>query len=159
MTVNRIRSTPGEAPGAPPNIKETIERLAALVGGFESEIDCAYLFGSVARGDGGPMSDLDLGLLLAESTSATRRFDLAAAVGEDAERVTHTVVDVVVLNDAPSALRHRVIRDGLLLSANNERRRVAFESRSIAEFLDFEPVIDRYDRQLLQRAREGRIGT
>ena len=105
------------------------------------------------------MSDVDLGILFAESTPAMRRLDLAAAVCEDAERVTNTAVDVVILNDAPPALRHRVIRDGLLLFANDERRRVTFESQSIAEFLDFQPVIDRYDRQLLERAREGRIGT
>ncbi len=139
VTVNPTRSTPAGGPG--------------------SEIDCAYLFGSVARGDGGPMSDVDLGILFAESTPAMRRLDLAAAVCEDAERVTNTAVDVVILNDAPPALRHRVIRDGLLLFANDERRRVTFESQSIAEFLDFQPVIDRYDRQLLERAREGRIGT
>jgi len=135
------------------------EGLAALAERSGSDIDCAYLFGSAARGDGGPMSDLDVALLFAESTPAGRRFDLAAAVGEEAERLTKTPVDIVILNDAPPALRHRVIRDGLLLFVNDEQSRVAFESRSIAEFLDFQPVLARYDRQLIERAREGRLGT
>jgi hypothetical protein len=140
-------------------IDEMVAHLAALAGRLGSELDCAYLFGSAARGEGGPLSDLDVALLFAESTPAPRRLDLAAAVAEEAERLTKAAVDIVILNDAPPALRHRVIRDGLLLCASDERRRVAFESRSIAEFMDFQPVIDRYDRHLFERAREGRIGT
>jgi len=128
------------------------------VGRAASEIDCAYLFGSFARGESGPLSDIDVGILFSELTPAERRLDLAASLGEDVERLTKSTVDVVMLNDAPPAVRHRIVRDGLLLFATDDRRRVAFESRSIDEFLGFQPVLARYDQQLLERAREGRIG-
>ena len=99
-----------------------------------------------------------MGILFSELTPAARRLDLAASVGEDVERLTKSTADVVMLNDALPAVRHRIVRDGLLLFATDDRRRVAFESRSIGEFLDFQPVLARYDQQLLERAREGRIG-
>ncbi len=139
-------------------VNDLAQRLATVVGRAGPEIDCAYLFGSFARGESGPLSDIDVGILFSELTPAARRLDLAASVGEDVERLTKSTADVVMLNDAPPAVRHRIIRDGLLLFATDDRRRVAFESRSIDEFLDFQPVLARYDQQLLERAREGRIG-
>ena len=139
-------------------VNDLAQRLATVVGRAGSEIDCAYLFGSFARGESGPLSDIDVGILFSELTPAARRLDLAASVGEDVERLTKSTADVVMLNDAPPAVRHRIVRDGLLLFATDDRRRVAFESRSIGEFLDFQPVLARYDQQLLERAREGRIG-
>jgi len=154
-----IRRAPADTSDPSLPLAETSRHLAALAGRSASEIDCAYLFGSAARGERGPLSDLDVALLFADSTPGPRRLDLAAAVAEEAERLTKTAVDIVILNDAPPALRHRVIRDGVLLFAHDERRRVAFESRSIAEFLDFQPALAQYDRQLLERAREGRLGT
>ncbi len=120
------------------------------------EVECAYVFGSRSRGQAGQLSDLDLGILVSELLPLQARLDLAAAL---IERMTDEDVDVVILNDAPPALRHRVIRDGVLLFARDEGARVAFESRAIREFLDFQPVLERYDRALMARARAGRLGT
>jgi predicted nucleotidyltransferase len=152
------RDAPEEAAVAVP-AKDLVQRLATVVGRPGSEIDCAYLFGSVARGESGPLSDIDVGILFSGLTPAARRLDLAAAVGEDLARLAKSAIDVVILNDASPAVRHRIVRDGLLLFAADDRRRVAFESRSIDEYLDFQPVLARYDQRLLERAREGRIGT
>jgi hypothetical protein len=62
-------------------------------------------------------------------------------------------LDMTILNDAPPALQHRVIRDGRLLFASDEGRRVEFETRVIQEFLDFQPVLERYDRGTPWRLR------
>lgn len=153
------RDAPVAVGAAPVSVSDLAQRLATVVGRPGPEIDCVYLFGSTARGERGPLSDIDVGILFSGLTPAARRLDLAASVGEDVERLTKSTVDVVILNDAPPAVRHRIVRDGLLLFAIDERRRVDFESRSIDEFLDFQPVLVRYDQQLLERAREGRIGT
>jgi hypothetical protein len=49
---------------------------------------------------------------------------------EDLERRCPRV-DLVILEEAPPALRHRVFRDGILLVERDERHRVAFETRAI----------------------------
>jgi hypothetical protein len=61
---------------------------------------------------------------------------------------------VVLLNTAPLALRHRVIRDGRVLLDRAPDRRRDFETRSECLYLDFKPVLDAYDRELLRWLRE-----
>jgi hypothetical protein len=38
------------------------------------------------------------------------------------------------------------------------RRRIAFEAQTIQEYLDFQPLAAIYDRALIARAAEGRLG-
>ena len=133
--------------------------LSASCGRSRFGVRCAYAFGSLVRAEGGPLSDLDLAVLFDDDVSASRRLDLAAALAEEAERRAGRRVDILILNEAPPALRYRVVCDGRLLYARDERSRVAFEARALDEFLDFQPVLARYDQLLLARAREGRLGT
>jgi len=132
--------------------------LAAVLQSHSDAVDCIYLFGSAARREAGPLSDLDLAILFSDSLPSQARAELAAELAGQAQRITGPTVDISILNDAPPVLKHRVIRDGRLLFVREEHRRVAFEVRAILEFLDFRPVLERHDRALLVRAREGRFG-
>lgn len=139
---------------------QQVERdLAAALERRGAAIECAWLFGSVTRGEAGPLSDIDVGILFADSLPADARLEAAAAVAGEVQRLDGPLVDITILNEAPPALRHRVVRDGRLLLARDDLRRVEFEVRAIREYLDFLPVLERYDRALLKRAREGRLGT
>jgi hypothetical protein len=136
--------------------------LARIMRALEARRDalvCAYLFGSVARGDAGPLSDVDLALLFESGVDSDRRINLAAALASSVQELAGPGVDITILNDAPPALAHRVLREGRLLLTRDERGRVAFETKVIREYLDFQPVLASYDRELLKRAREGRLGT
>ena len=53
--------------------------------------------------------------------------------------VRSDVIHFVILNDAPPLLRHRVIRDGILLYARSEVERVRFVRRTLRDYLDMEP--------------------
>ena len=132
-----------------PELREVLAR--------DERVDCAWLFGSAARGEAGPLSDVDVAVLLSPSVAPETRLDVAAALWEALERRCPRV-DLVVLEEAPPALRHRVFRDGILLIERDERRRVAFETRAIQEYLDFQYLAEIYDRALLARAAEGRLG-
>ena len=67
----------------------------------------AYLFGSVALGDDGPLSDVDLAVYLDDTVDPS---ETRLAVIEAASRHLRTDrVDVVVLNSAPIALAGRVL--------------------------------------------------
>jgi predicted nucleotidyltransferase len=120
-------------------------------------IDCAWLFGSVARGEAGPLSDVDVAVLLDPAIAPQDRMAIAAALVEKLECVGGRV-DLVLLDEASPLLRDRVFRHGILLLERDVRRRVAFEAQAIQEYLDFQPLAAIYDRALIARAAEGRLG-
>ena len=136
-----------------------VAKVHAAVERHAEAIACIYLFGSAARGEAGPLSDLDVGIVFAEAVAPQARMEIAAALAGELQEMSGALVDVTILDEAPPALKHGAIRDGRLVFVADEARRVHFEATAIREYLDFRPVLTRYDRELFQRAREGRFGT
>lgn len=102
-----------------------------------------YLFGSVARGQAGSKSDVDVGVLYGSLPPATLdapQFALEAEL----ERLLHAPVQVVVLNRAPADLVHRVLRDGRLVLDRDRALRIRFEVRSRNDYFDMAQVRARY---------------
>ena len=107
------------------------------------EVACAYLFGSLARGEGGASSDVDVAVLLEQDPPRTLA-GVPARLEAELSRRASLPVDVVILNRAPLDLVHRVLRDGRLLVDHNPTRRIAFEVRARNLYWDLEPVLRRY---------------
>jgi predicted nucleotidyltransferase len=120
-------------------------RLRAFFQTAAPEVVAAYLFGSVGRGTSGATSDVDVGVLLGRRPPTTLA-DLPLDLEADLERRLGVPVQVVVLDDAPVDLVHRVLRDGRLLVDRNPSARIAFEVRARNEFFDLKPVLDQYRR-------------
>jgi len=120
-------------------------RLRASLAGAPADVVAVYLYGSFARGEAHERSDVDLGVLYRELPPHT--LDSPPRRLEDAlEREFGRVVELVVLNDAPSDLVHRVVRDGILVLDRDRSFRLAFEVRSQNEFFDMQPVWSLYRR-------------
>jgi predicted nucleotidyltransferase len=137
------------------DVPELEDRLRAALE-WHPEVLVAYLFGSVAQGRRGSLSDVDVAVLLAVDGERTGRGldligDLAAAAGTDE-------IDLVVLNDAPNELAFRVIRDGRVLLCRDERARVRHRVRTILEYLDLEPLRRALAEGLRRRLAEGTYG-
>lgn len=119
--------------------------LAAALEQEPSGLACAYLFGSRARGDARPGSDVDLAVLLDHDpprTLAGLHLDLADRLSAALGRT----VDLVVLNRAPVDLVHRVLRDGVLVLERDRSARIRFEVRARNEYFDLLPFLRRYRR-------------
>jgi predicted nucleotidyltransferase len=102
-----------------------------------------YLFGSVARGEAGPTSDVDVGVLFSAEPAPTLeapQFSLEAEM----ERTLRRRVQVVALNRAPADLVHRVLRDGRLIL--DRAARIRFEVRRRNEYFDLAPLRRAYRR-------------
>ena len=120
--------------------------LAEALGDGNQELVCAYLFGSVARGEDQPGSDVDVAVLFREDPPRM----LAGLHLDLADRLTGLLggrhVDLVVLNRAPVDLVHRVLRDGVLLLERDRSARIRFEVRARNEYFDLLPHLHRYRR-------------
>jgi predicted nucleotidyltransferase len=129
-----------------------VDRLRAAFTGRPG-IVAAYLFGSVARDEVLPSSDVDIGVILAQGRPLTLeelvplddlREELALLVGRD--------VDLVPMNGAHPELLHRILRDGVLLYQTDPAARVNFEVQARNEYWDLLPSLELYRRTVLENA-------
>ncbi len=121
--------------------------------GRHDGLAAAWLFGSRARGDAGPRSDVDVAILLADCLEPSTHDLLAIAeLQADLEEELQCDVDVVVANGAPPDLLFRVLRDGVLLVDAHHGERIEFEVAARNAYWDLLPILDRYRRTLLRGA-------
>lgn len=113
----------------------------------------AYLFGSCATHTAEPHSDVDVAVYV------DRARVRAGVFGYRADLTTYLMaalgtneIDVVVLNDAPPLLYHRVLRDGVRLLARDLRATTTREGRALSRYCDFVPQLDKIDAVLTGRA-------
>jgi predicted nucleotidyltransferase len=124
-----------------PSLEQLIRALAPVFAAHPA-IAGAYLFGSVARGEAGPESDLDVGLVYRQRGGADHTriaSELAAQLGRASGR---EAIDVVDLEAQGPIFCHRVLCEGRLLYVADAARRVDFESETIVRALDFRPTYD-----------------
>lgn len=124
---------------------------------FESEdsVSLAYVFGSMARGEAGTLSDVDLAVYLDESVPEDRYFDVKMDLLERSMDVLGDEVDLVVMNSASPLMNYNIVSKGELLY-EKPRVRVAIEARTVDTFLDRKPYEERHARHRLEKiAREG----
>jgi predicted nucleotidyltransferase len=111
------------------NALATIKSLLA----HNPYVKVAYLFGSCARGDVGPLSDVDIAVLLDGRVSPFEfRLRLSASL---AQALGSEYFDLVTLNDAPLLLKYEVVRGGRVIK-EDKKIRVTFETRVLSEYLD-----------------------
>lgn len=116
-----------------------------LVEHFEklSGIACVYLFGSFARGVAHAQSDVDIAVLY-EQTPPSTLLDQPYADEATLAAKLQRPVQIVVMNNAPADLVHRILRDGVLLLEPNKSQRIAFEVRARNEYFDLLPILRQY---------------
>lgn len=137
-------------------MSEVLDRLRrAAPEAFEGQaVRFAYLFGPVARGEPHRGSDIDVAVYLdpppADPVEAALALAdrLAAASGL-------TDLDLVVLNAVPLRLQGRILRERVVIFSRDEPCRVAYESRTLRGFVDFELHAVALDRAALQRMAGG----
>lgn len=118
------------------------------------DVIVAYLFGSAARGELRPSSDIDVAVLMAEAEAQrSERLTLQSiqpGLQADLQEAARRSVDLVVLNHASPDLVHRVLRDSVLLIERDRSARIRFEVQSRNDYFDVLPFLIRYREAVLR---------
>lgn len=105
-------------------------------------VQAAYLFGSFARERSGPLSDIDIAVLI--EPDVPHREEIVGEIQDTLCRALRTDrIDLVDLNRSSPPLAYRVIRDGKQVFCRDPVARESFESGTVMRYLDFQPLRDR----------------
>lgn len=142
------------------NKRMDIRPLVELVPVFAADeaVALVFLFGSHARGEAGPLSDVDVALLLSpvipREEYLNYRLKYSAVI---ANAIRDDRVEVVLLNSAPPALAHQVIR-GRVLYERTAEARVQFIVDVQRKYLDLKAFYAIDHAYMQQRLEERRLG-
>jgi predicted nucleotidyltransferase len=114
------------------------------------EVWAVYVYGSFARGEDWPDSDLDIAVLLPPDQ---RIPDLLELIGDVAQRV-HRDVDVVDLRRAGDVLRREVLESGRTLFASDSEKVLAWEASAMSRYAHYREEV----RGILEDFRRTGIG-
>jgi len=108
-------------------------------------IAAVYQFGSTARGQEGPLSDLDIAILVDDkrvpSALDLLRIELLLAY-ELQKKLSVSEVDLFTLNHQRLPLQYAVVRTGRLIYETDPNCRIRFTQKVIQAYLDFQPTLE-----------------
>lgn len=106
-------------------------------------VKLAYLYGSYARGQETPKSDIDIAVMLEENSSKTNdQIAEEISLGFDPD---HGKINIVSINENTSSLfLHSIFKTRIVLISKNEREKTSFEVMATKIYWDEE-----YRRKML----------
>jgi uncharacterized protein len=113
----------------------TVEELKRI-----PEVQAVYLYGSQARGEAGPMSDIDVCVLAEKGISKEVKNRIyACSSGED----------IRLFWKLPAHIRSRAVKEGELLFERDWVANHRAQMQSMREYIDLKPFLDRQVRKVL----------
>ncbi len=100
------------------------------------QVKAIYLFGSYARGTQTPLSDIDI-CVITEYNS--KKSDKNSILGNASD-----TIDILLYEDLPLAIRHRVLNEGKPLFVRDKRFVEDLRWKAFKEYIDFKPIISSY---------------
>jgi predicted nucleotidyltransferase len=105
------------------------------------KVEAIYLFGSYARGNIKPFSDIDLCVV-------TER-NISKGVKEEILSNSSKKIDLALFWDLPLSIRFRVINEGKLLYKKDALKLQRVKANTLKAYLDFQPIIYAYCYRIL----------
>lgn len=100
-----------------------------------NDMEFAYLFGSYARNNQTPKSDIDIAVYLKKEHND---FDTKLHIHHTLEVALHKDIDLIVLNNAKNFyLLEDIFHDGIVIKESKNDERLLFELQKEHEILDY----------------------
>ncbi|MCG2813747.1 MAG: nucleotidyltransferase domain-containing protein, partial [Thermodesulfovibrionales bacterium] len=124
-----------------------------------NDVIAAYIFGSYASKRPGPLSDIDIAVLLKSSINSKNcGFIKLNIITDLIEVLSSDKVDIVILNVASPLLSHEIIKKGILLFSKDEEKCREYTAKATMRYLDTIHLRRVQDRILHERIRRGDFG-
>jgi predicted nucleotidyltransferase len=127
-----------------PDRRSILEKARNALATALPETWAVYVYGSFARGDEWPKSDVDLAVLLPPGAVIPDKLALIS----DISRAVGREVDVVSLRDAGLDLVHEILRDGEQLLVRRASDVLGWEAERMTDYALFSPrraeIVERY---------------
>jgi predicted nucleotidyltransferase len=105
----------------------------------------AYQFGSTIRGGEGPLSDLDIAILVRDEQTplAVDLLRVELLLAYELQKQLHVQqVDLITLNRQRLPLQYAILRTGRLIFETDPKYRIRFVQKVIQDYLDFQPTLE-----------------
>ena len=130
-----------------------LERLPEIIQAVKMrpEAMALYSFGSVAKKELKPLSDLDFAILLSGQLNRKQRFKKHLGLIGIFNNIFRTdEIDLTILNDAAFRFCFVVLKTGKLLYCKNKVELIDFRDQVIKNYMDFKYFRDDFDRTFLK---------
>lgn len=133
-----------------------LKKLSEYLSG-EKKVKFAYLFGSYAKNNTGPLSDIDIAIYLDDKINKGERFDFRLELmAQISILLKRESIDLIILNDSDISLAYEVIYHGKLIYSKNELKRIRYETKVMSFYFDRKYYYDRHAKLLIEQiAKEG----
>lgn len=132
--------------------KDVLKKIPDIVARVPENdaVAALFIFGSAAKKQLNPLSDLDFGVLLSPNLNKRERFEKRLElIGIFNETFRTDEIDLVVMNDAPLRFSYNIIKGGELLFCKDRAILVDFVERVVKLYLDFKFFRDDFDKIFL----------
>jgi len=118
-------------------------------------VELAYLFGSTAEDNRGPLSDIDIGVYLSSKHTKGERIDKRLELtAELASFLKTDSIDLVIINDASPVINFEIIKPNSPIFIRNEDLRLEVEQKVMSRYLDRKYHEDLLNKIFLERIEE-----
>lgn len=120
-------------------VQEIQDQLSSLF--RKAGIILAFLFGSLSHKIAGPISDLDIGVLVPQTWTENQQFECRLKLLTEMQRnLGIDEIDLVLLNDLPPGIAFRIQDEGILIYCADEEKLASFKEETWRKYFDFKPV-------------------
>lgn len=124
-------------------VEDNLEKIKPIVAELQrEEVHAIYLFGSHAKGNTGPTSDIDICVITRKNTPRS--------VKEKIISNSSRHIDISLFWDLPPVIRFRVFQEGKPLYAKDELLLQRLKVDTVKSYLDIQPMIKRYCTHILR---------
>ena len=132
---------------------DVLDKLPEIINKVKVDPDVValYAFGSLAKGDLKPLSDLDFALLLSRELNKKERFNKHIELIGVFTGTFHTdEVDLIVLNDAPLRFSYNILKNGKCLALKDKGHFIDFHEHTNKMYIEFKRARDEFDEHFLK---------